>query len=520
MVLNYFIKKINIMKIFNFIIFFWISFTLFSQNNPVVGSNELPENCACECFTVIDACSKKKLNIPGLSWTVSCSRWIDGRPLSVTVEADSQGKLCFPRGFKSGCLGNSTACLNGDNWEICRFTECSLPGSQCAVEVYQTLNTYPRINGQLLGSGFGTPGETGSFVNCLGERHSGALNTPNSATNLNLCPGDDAIFSMDGFSIPDSSGLCLRVFIFDENNVVVASSNYGNTNTTGNTVNISNLFTNLTPGVLYRIYFALVCCNDNPNCNINIAKFAYFRIQGPFSFSEYAIGGFAPNTHNFYPATSPPGTILQGETVIPNTNILINQFTLIGHLVQNTSNTSVNWSLRERNCETGAQGGPLYSGTITPQTGQPFNIGPCVVQVTPECRCYVLELRYFDECLDALTTKRYFFREGLDCADTEIIDNQEGGAFRSNKVDQKTDQIRLLQNPTDNQLMWDIPPTLVQNPVSISIFDLSGREIKTLQNISVETFQSLPFHEKDGMYIYLIRSGDQIFTGKFVKQAD
>jgi hypothetical protein len=101
-----------------------------------------------------------------------------------------------------------------------------------------------------------------------------------------------------------------------------------------------------------------------------------------------------------------------------------------------------------------------------------------------------------------------------------IIDDQEGGAFRSNKVDQKTDQIRLLQNPTDNQLMWDIPPTLVQNPVSISIFDLSGREIKTLQNISVETFQSLPFNEKDGMYIYLIRSGDQIFTGKFVKQAD
>lgn len=508
------------MKIFNFIILFCLNLTLFSQNDPVVVTNDLPENCACECFRIIDACTKQTLNLPGASWNVSCSRWIDGRPISVTVEADSQGRLCYPAGFKEGCLGHVTACLNADNWEICRFTECTLPSGQCAIEVYQTLTTFPRINGQLLGPGIGTPGEEAGSVACLGKRHSGALNIPSTATNLNLCPGDDAIFSMDGFSIPQNSGLCLNVFIMNENNVIVASANYGTNNVSGNTVNLSNLFVNLSPGTLYRIFFRMVCCNGNPNCGINAGKFAYIRIQGPFSFSEYAIGGFAPNTHNFYPATSPPGNILQGGTVIPGTNIKVNQFTLVGYNVQNTSNTSVNWALRERDCATGDVGGPLYSGNITPQTGQPFNVGPILVVATIDCQCYVLELQYFDECLDALTTKRYFFREGVACADPGIIDDQEGGTFRSNKVDQKTDQIRLLQNPSDNQLMWDIPQTLVQNPVSISIFDMSGREIKSLQNISAETFQSLPFHEKDGMYIYLIRSGDQVFTGKFVKQAD
>lgn len=43
------------MKILNLFAILFLHFTLSSQQVPLHGQTELPENCPCNCFTIIDA---------------------------------------------------------------------------------------------------------------------------------------------------------------------------------------------------------------------------------------------------------------------------------------------------------------------------------------------------------------------------------------------------------------------------------------------------------------------------------
>lgn len=392
-----------------------------------------------------------------------------------------------------------------------------MPGTSCKIYVYQTLTTFPRINGQLIGSGVSATSGSNS-VQCGRANERIALNTIQTATEIQLCPGDPAIFSMGGFSIPPRSGMCLEVNIVTESGQRVAGEVYNTHDVNGNQIDLSALFQGLTPGTLYRIEFISRCCSGEATCTRNARKTAWFRLVGLLSFQVSATAGFAPNNRpNFIPATSPPSSHLpsSGRLQFPGLPPF-NLFVFNGFNVQNSSNATIDWAVKERNCLTGAvTGGSLLAGSVTPPTGSSFTLS-IPVPVAMDCRCYVLELSYYDECSGGSTTQTYFFKEGDNCPPDAVWDAEDDVSFRNSQPD-VTEGIRLVQNPVSHELVWHVTSEIMSESLHLSIFDASGRQVMNNTHVSADVLKGMPFNEKDGLYIYRIVAGEQVYSGKFVK---
>ncbi len=490
-------------------------------HNP---GNQLDYFC-CSCYSIIDACSGERMkSLAGAEFSVRCSSWWDERPHEVKVTVDQNGRICLPPLFKA-CSGTITACSEHGNWEICKVHNCAnpvagpnyLPSTEtCRIYMYQTLTTNPRINGSLIGNG--QSGNFGSSTFLCGRRSEfSGLNSYQSATPLKICPGDPVIFSMQGFSIPEESGMCLSVNIW-EGDVRVATASFNHEDTNGSSIDFGNLFNGLSPNITYRIEFISHCCDrNNSTCTRNSRKFAYFRITQSLSFSEYGRSGFEPNTTDFLVATSPPSTLLQGGSIVPGTNIKVNQFTLNGFNVDNSPNSTINWNLKERDCITGVTSGTnLLAGSLTPQTGVPFDIGPILILATQDCQCYVLELQYRDECTGQQVSRKYYFKEGVNCPSHAIVGDDDEAHFRANS-NPSNERVKLVQNPITQELKWDVDDSLLSETITLSIFDTTGKEIIKMTNVGIEVLNGMPFNEKTGLYFYQIKIGSQLFTGKFIK---
>ena len=85
----------------------------------------------------------------------------DGKPWDRNIEI-KDGKFC-PGKLLEGCR-DPEICLNSGNWEVCDVKGCT-------IQLFQTIPTFPSINGTLLGYGYGTPGETGGIGACVGRVH-------------------------------------------------------------------------------------------------------------------------------------------------------------------------------------------------------------------------------------------------------------------------------------------------------------------------------------------------------------
>jgi hypothetical protein len=297
----------------------------------------------CNCLSFVESCSGNLIkSLPGVKVKISCSDY----PSEEYEIVD--GRVCFDNKCRNGLV-----CVNGGNWEICKVVGCT-------VYLTQSIPVDITVNGTQLGYGPLSPGYNGGLTWCGRRVHTGALNTVYGATDILACPGDPIDLNISGMSL--LRGMCLTITIRDIiNNAVVASETY---HAPGTPLSITNLISQLGVGT-YKMEMQIHCCEGPTTCtNLGSYKYAYINIQGQFAYDAYAISGFDPNTSNFLPATSPPSSLLTGGTTLGN--LKINQLTLIGYNVQNSSNTALNWKLNQVDCTTHENPFQVSSGSLTP----------------------------------------------------------------------------------------------------------------------------------------------------------
>jgi hypothetical protein len=484
-------KKISLLAVF-------FTFCLISNAQKEVSMDN-SVSYDCECFTFVDACSGEELDIQG-SVTLSCILEWDDRPWNRTYPI-VDGKLCIS-GALEGCK-DSRLCVNSGSWEVCDI-------SGCEIELFQTLSTYPRINGDLIGYGWGTPGGTSGYTYCVGEVHSGPLNNIHGRDELALCPGDPVILQYSGLSIPDKSGLCLTVNIKTTSGSVVATDTYNSDDVTGNTVDLTSLFSGLDTEI-YIIEFIMACCDGTETCTVNTYKYAYIELLGSFSYDPIMAAGFFPDDVSFTPSTTFPGTQLPANTPLPP--FLLNQVNLIGFNVNATEDVDVSWSLDEIDCTTQSVSTNISSSSFTVEEGDPtFDTGSnLLISQASSCTCYKMSLSYFDICEDEDVTTDYFFKNGPNCPDFTGDDDTKA---RSNN----TGNIKVIPNPVENEFSLEIDNAFIGNQGSLSIYNMSGTLVMRKEYDVLSNQVNLQFADNaSGIYVYKFKINDQVFTGKFVK---
>ncbi len=460
------------------------------QTDPTTTTipNSVPSNCTC--LTFVESCTGNAIqSLPGTTVTINCPEERSRDYNIVNKQVCLVGRPCT----------GATVCINGGNWEVCKVVGCT-------VYLSQSLPTNIKVNGVNLNVSPITPGETAAITNCGRRVHTGALNVPASATDILVCPGDPVTIDIPSLNL--QNGMCLSIVIKDIDNAVVTSATYNSTNVIP--LSITNLIGNLSVG-RYKMEMRIHCCSGATECSFNAYKFAYINIQGQFSYGAYAISGFDPNTSNFFPATSPPSSLLTGGTTVGN--IKINQLTLIGYDVNNSNNTSLNWKLNQVNCNDHGNPQQLSSGSLTPVNN--FNIGPILITTAAACQCYRLDLTYDDGCGAGLITDFYYFKEGTNCPPNAFHD---GGCTQNRSAGSPPDEsiCKVSPNPVTDHINIDMEGAWLDQNVDIHIFDSQGRTIKSIQLLGQPKLQ-IELDAVSGIYYYVIKGVRSEVTGKFIK---
>lgn len=487
-------KKIILLVVF-------LSVCLFGNAQEDHISMDNSVNVDCECFTFVDGCSGEELNLSG-SVTLYCELESDGKPWSRTYPI-VDGKLCIKKALE-GCR-DSRLCINSGSWEVCDI-------SGCKIEVFQTLSTYPRINGELIGYGWGTPGGTSGYTYCVGEVHSGPLNNIHGRDELALCPGDPVILEYSGLSIPDQSGLCLTVNIKTPGGSIIESDKFGSGDVSGNTVDLTDLFSSL-DAQIYIIEFIMSCCDDTEICTVNTYKYAYIELLGAFSYDPEMSAGFVPNQVTFVPSSDFPGTQLPNNTPLPP--FLLNQVNLIGTNVNASEDTDVDWSLDVINCDNQSIVSNQFTGSFTVgENDTNFDTGSnLLIANASECTCYKMSLSYFDRCKDDTATEEYFFKNGPDCPDF-TGEEDDDTKVRSNN----SGKFKIVPNPIENEFSLQVDKAFIGESAVLNIYNLSG-ELILRKEYDVLNDQ-LPIqlnNNVSGVYVYKMQINGEIYTGKIIK---
>ena len=91
----------------------------------------------------------------------------------------------------------------------------------------------------------------------------------------------------------------------------------------------------------------------------------------------------------------------------------------------------------------------------------------------------------------------------------------------ANESEVPDDEIRLVQNPVHEFLIFSIPQ-IAENTIYLDIYDLTGKKISQLKThyYSSEntTIQASILNISPGIYIYTIRAGEFANSGKFIKK--
>lgn len=473
-----------------------------AQKEHVPTDNSIPST-SCECFTFVDDCSGKELDLTG-SVTLSCDEIWDGKPWSRDYTI-VDGKVCIKKAM-SDCKGPSL-CLNSGNWEVCDITGCT-------VRVFQTLSNFPRINGDLIGYGWSVP-STGGIGACVGRIYAGGLNNIHGRDDLYICPGDPVELNYTGLSIPDDSGLCLFVDIKETNGTVIASQKYDSDDVTGSIVDLTSLFADPDVGQgIYIIDFRLTCCDsESPTCSVNTFKTAYIEIHGAFGYSPQVSAGFVPNNTFFTPTSDFPGTQLPND--VPAPPLLLNQLNLFGNNVNASEDISIDWSLDVVNCTNGAVLSNINSQSVDVEAGDDsFSTGAnLLIGNASACTCYRMTMTYFDRCEDDEVTDTYFFKNGPNCPDFQTPDDDT--KLRSSKG--SNFNIKVVPNPIQSDLSFTIDANLVGKAGKLQIQNTSGQIIQVESFNELSEVMMVSFDSPKGVYFYEMQVGNEKFSGKFVK---
>lgn len=468
----------------------------------------------CECLTFVYACTGNPATaLLGGTVTITCGSYSDNYTISSTTTTSGAVTLCNTGGiFTCGREETPQLCISEDNWEVCSI-------SGCTVYVDQTLTVEPHINGTLLGYGeYLVPGQSGGLIPCEGRNYTGALNTEEGATDLFFCPGDQLILDLEDFDIPLNSGMCLYVNVYDTDWNPLDGSTFVHSSVTNGTVNVTGAFDDLDTGETYIVSIRLKCCSGNECFDTNASRYAYVNLRGKFGYEPTIVG---TSSTVYVPSTTAPGPIISTALGSPP---FANAIAFVGNNVVNLSSVDeIDYSLWDVPCSGGTES-ELTSGTITPDPGNTeiedvFTTGIIGWSyTTSECKCYRIDLTYYDECSEDVVTDSYFFRSGGDCfapndpPSTKLVKGSSSTEFG----------VSVRVNPIKNAtLKLDLAGELPHSAASeafISIFDASG-QVLTSQPLSFDSHEaSLPFVAPPGMYFYTVRLGGQTFSGKFVKQ--
>ena len=469
------------------------------------NSNIVPDDC--DCLTFVSECSGQI--VPDIKAKLSYY-WCDGTSSSQIVPVGENGQLCGMEGTKGECP-TVRMCIEDSDWEVCEILGCE-------VRLKKTLSQYPKINGQLIGYGANSPGNSSAYKNC--ERiHTGELNNPAGVEEILYCSGDEAILDIRDLSLAAGSGYCLTVNIL-RNKAIVKTRVYNNSN--GSSVPITDLLAPLEPGEIYALEMIIACCNENEtDCTLNTRKIAYFKLLSPFSFTAMATDGAIPGPISlpFTPATSSNGTILENTfQIFPLPNIF-SAYTLTLSDVINSIGAEVSYQLYYTRCNTNPDDDFPFGtpGLLPGIDGQAFPV--IVVNPVTDCDCYRLELVYKDGCGEEESTSNYYFQVGADCI-PGIVEEDPSERKSGIQIPSSSLRAKLKTNPIEDELIFDIfeQPSSATETILIKVFDISGQLITRKLVAAAAGQVTIPFDQGSGMYIYTIEADGELFTGKVVKK--
>gem|GEM_PF-2347566 len=488
---------------------------MFLFNAALTAQHTISGNCGC--LTFVYACSGQLATaLVGAEVQLYCS----GR--SEEAYIGENATLC-PSGSSWSCVGSlatPSICLSEDNWEICSIVSCT-------VYVEQTLDIEPTINGTMLGYGeYAVPCQSGTNT-CYGRIYTGCLNTLAGATEILACPGDDLILHFDDLVIPSASGMCLYVTIKTSSGTYITAHKYPYNEVSGGSVDITDLLDGLDTDETYIIDMELNCCSGaSSTCFMtNNHYYAYIYLRGKFDYELTAVGTGSGGP--YVPSTTPYGPIVPTVLYIGMPPIPVaNTIAFYGQNVVNLASVDeIDWVLWDIDCSGGSTENELGSGTIEPEPMESeiedaFTTGIIGWAYTgTTCKCYRLDLTFDNGCDEDPVTESYYFRCGGDCfagpSDPPIDKILEGttgkGLF---KIGVSTNPVRDDILKLDYSGQW---PEDATRAAILYIKDASGRTVSSQQITFDGRHARVPLNATSGIYFYTVRTGDQSFSGKFVK---
>lgn len=451
----------------------------------------------CDCMYFVHACTGEPALLPGGQAQIRCGS-NPNRCYNISSPFD---RICnFP-----GCeLGHELKIIAG-NWDV-----CGKPSpSSCQVYVSQYLPLNPYFNGQLLGLWPGFSSATFPIE----------LNNIHSRTNLQFCPGENALLSFPQLQVPAESGLCLRVNILNELGQIIDFQIFNHSSIMGSDVNVTNLMANLTPGV-YQFEFLLTCCNPQEAlCTFaatsKFTKRVWFEIKGEFSFSARLTqgGGFSGCPQINVPLNPIPlGPTYQPYSTCGQINM--NIFNIV-----NPENNDVKISVYEIiDCD--IEGPEDFQGSIieTPPHGGSVSIPFIPFQQSyPDCKCFRIELEY--ESCGTINVNSYYYRvNGTVNNCSQNIGGGDETNFLSNPNGEGP-KAKVIPNPATNEIYFSLQDEADSYPdyLDLTIMDQSGKVlINTQLNFYGYKSDKISLDLPQGVYIYILKSDELNLNGKFI----
>jgi len=289
-------------------------------------------------------------------------------------------------------------------------------------------------------------------------------------------------------------------------------------------LNVGAILKNLGEGV-YKVRLVQSCCEST---STSIFKDGYLRwipnvvpVNVDFKFTantvvEQSNGDTEINGQLDQCYTTLPGALLGGISG----GIVFNEF---------SQNNAVEWSnieIREVDCNFGTLGPIIYSRTWTTISGsQPNPFSFAEVREDPNDplsapyflnpanvagKCFSLQFSAKNACTTAEQTQYFTIPSNLIFQRPLMNDNI--------LADGTVENIKVYPNPFSNELFITLNENISNEYVSIELWDSQGRQVffqqadLNLRFIRVDTDQLI-----SGVYIYRIRQGEKIVSGKVIK---
>ena len=274
-------------------------------------------------------------------------------------------------------------------------------------------------------------------------------------------------------------------------------------------LDLLNFFSPFDPG-LYMLEFKIVCCDQFPeiqsNCGTGDFKTAWINLEEEFSYGILGAAGFFPVTTTFEPSEEANGTIYS--------DISGDFFNISLHSIQNGSGTDIEVSLTSTLCDDNPNNDTNF-GMQTFGPNIPIISIPFASFNSADCMCFQLDVSYDDGCDTGITTDSWYFQSGPEC--TDGFNSPDDPIFRRASQVKPNQEVRLLQNPIQNQIRFDTGDLNIDLIYNLDIIDLQGRSVFSLQGTLDGSTLEIPFQKSAGTYFYSMQVGDTLHSGKIIK---